>query len=97
MEEIKDLPSIVDGEHFIRAMITATKKNNVSDPRLKGNQLTSKTGKLLYVDMKWVEHGSEVELLLDNSNTHISGIYNTPYVLVDLELATKTGWLIEKK
>ena len=50
-----------------------------------------------YVKWDWVRHSSEVELKINNTNMVHAGWLNTTKVAIDVALALKMGWLIQKE
>ena len=50
-----------------------------------------------YVKWDWVRHGSEVELKINNTDMVHAGRLNTTKVAIDVALALKMGWLIQKE
>ena len=95
MDDIDHLDSVVDGEHFIRAIIQ----------HLEGQRRRGRHGDLFindqashwYVKWDWVRHGSEVELKINNTDMVHAGRLNATKVAIDVALALKMGWLIQKE
>ena len=95
MDDIDHLDSVVDGEHFMRAIIQ----------HLEGQWRRGRHGDLFvnsqashwYVKWDWVWHGSEVELKISNTDMVHAGRLNTTKVAIDVALALKMGWLIQKE
>ena len=95
MDDIDHLDSVVDGEHFMRAIIQ----------HLEGQRRRGRHGDLFindqalhwYVKWDWVQHGSEVDLNINNTNMVHAGKLNTTKVAIDVALALKMGWLLQKE
>ena len=95
MDDIDHLDSVVDGEHFMRAIIQ----------HLEGQRRRGRHGDLFindkalhwYVKWDWVRHGSEVELKINNTDMVRAGRLKTTKVTIDVALALKMGWLIQKE
>ena len=73
------------------------KKLNTTKVRLGRDlrSLTSEDGQNLSMTIRWVPHGSDMDMLLDNQHTYIQGTQNTPEIHFDLPLALKMGWMKE--
>ena len=50
-----------------------------------------------YVKWDWVRHGSEVDLKINNTDMVRAGRLKTTKVAIDVALALKMGWLIQKE
>ena len=95
MDDIYHLDSVVDGEHFMRAIIQ----------HLEGQRRRGRHGNLFindqalhwYVKWDWVRHGSEVELKINNTDMVRAGRLKTTKVSIDVALALKMGWLLQKE
>ena len=95
MDDINHLDSVVDGEHFMRAIIQ----------HLEGQRRRGRHGDLFingqalhwYVKWDWVRHGSEVELKINNTDMVRAGRLKTTKVSIDVALALKMGWLLQKE
>ena len=89
MDDIDHLDSVVDGEHFMRAIIQ----------HLEGQRRRGRHGDLFindqalhrYVKWDWVRHGSEVELKINNTDMVRAGRLKTTKVSIDVALALKMG------
>ena len=95
MDDIDHLDSVVDGEHFMRAIIQ----------HLEGQWRRGRHGDLFindralhwYVKWDWVRHGSEVDLKINNTDMVRAGKLKTTKVAIDVALALKMGWLLQKE
>ena len=95
MDDIDHLDSVVDGEHFMRAIIQ----------HLEGQRRRGRHGDLFINDralhwyVKWdlVRHGSEVDLKINNTDMVRAGKLKTTKVAIDVALALKMGWLLQKE
>ena len=95
MDDIDHLDSVVDGEHFMRAIIQ----------HLEGQRRRGRHGDLFindrslhwYVKWDWVRHGSEVDLKINNTDMVRAGKLKTTKVAIDVALALKMGWLLQKE
>ena len=95
MDGIDHLDSVVDGEHFMRAIINYLEMQQRKGRH--GDQFLSDQGGHWYAKWKWVQHGSERELKIDNSSIVQGGRATTAKVTMDVALALKMGWLIQKE
>lgn len=95
MDDIDDLRSLVDDEHFMQAIMNTVSRKIVEHLN-PGDKLTAANGKLLYVNTRWIRRGSNMELLLDSTNTYINGLYETPRFTFEMELAEKMEWVKKK-
>ena len=87
MDDIDHLDSVVDGEHFMQAIIQ----------HLEGR---GRHGDLFINDQAkwdWEQHGSEVELKNNNTDMARAGRLKTTKVAIDVALALKMGWLLQKE
>ena len=95
MDDIDHLDSVVDGEHFMWAIIQ----------HLEGQRRRGRHGNLFvndqalhwYVKWDWVRHGSEVDLKINNTDMVHAGRLNTTKVAIDVALGLKMGWLLQKE
>ena len=89
------LDSVVDGEHFMRAII-----QHLEDQRRRGRHgdlFINDQALHWYVKWDWVRHGSEVELKINNTDMVRAGRLKTTKVAIDVALALKMGWLLQKE
>ena len=95
MDNIDHLDSVVDGEHFMRAII-----DHLEGQRRRGrhgDRFVNSQVEHWYVKWDWVRHGSEVELKINNTDMVHTGRLNTTKVAIDVALALKIGWLIQEE
>ena len=91
MDDIDHLDSVVDGEHFMRAIVDQLERQRRKGRRR--DKFVNFEKKHWYVKWEWVQHGSERELRINNTNIVHAGSVNTAKVIIDVELALKMGWL----
>ena len=95
MDDIDHLESVVDGEHFMRAII-----QHLESQRRRGRHgdlFINNLASHWYVKWEWVRHGSEVDLKINNTHMALAGKLNTTKVAIDVALALKMGWLLQKE
>ena len=85
MDDIDHLDSVVDGEHFMRAII-----DHLEGQRRRGrhgDRFVNSQAEHWYVKWDWVRHGSEVKLKINNTDMVHAGRQNTTKVAIDVALA----------
>ena len=89
--------AVPDGEQFMKTLVDLLerKKLNTVKKRKPGHSLNSLTSQNLYMTIRWVPHGSDMDMLIDNSHTYIHGTMSTLEIQFDLPLALKMGWIKE--
>ena len=95
MDDINHLDSVVDGEHFMRAII-----QHLEGQRRRGchgDLFVNDQASQWYVKWDWVRHGSEVDLKINNTDMVHAGRLNTTKVAINVALALKMGWLLQKE
>jgi len=92
-EDLKAVFQNVDGVGFMKSMIAYFQRQRIfadNGPKLGSKYVTS-DGKRTYVDFKW--EGDE--LVTRNADT-LRPITDLPALHINVDLATKMGWLIKK-
>ena len=95
VNDLKDLDSIVDGVHFMKAAMNSLEQQRLENgvEHARGSQFLNNEGKHMYVKFRWVKAGEEEELLIDNTNMSYGGFSKNPKVFIHAGLANRMGWL----
>ena len=95
VNDLKDLDSVVDGVHFMKAAINLLEQQRLENgvEHAQGSQFVTSEGKHTYIKFLWDDAGEEEELLIDNTNMSNGGFSKTPKVFIHEGLAIRMGWL----
>ena len=81
MDDINHLDWVVDGEHFMRAVIKHLESQRRRERH--GDLFVNNQASHWYVKWDWVRHGSEVDLKINNTDMMHAGRLNTTKVAID--------------